>query len=89
MLNVVDLTKSFTAPEGGQVEIVRVPRFVLAAGEQRALRGESGSGKTTFLHLIAGILAADGGRAEIEWFVGPHKINGKGTFEFLDRWLKR
>ncbi len=26
-----------------------------------ALRGESGSGKTTFLHLIAGILAADSG----------------------------
>jgi putative ABC transport system ATP-binding protein len=66
MLNVVDLTKSFTAPEGGRVEIVRVPRFELAAGEQRALRGESGSGKTTFLHLIAGILAADGGRAEID-----------------------
>ncbi|MEI8088023.1 MAG: ABC transporter ATP-binding protein [Opitutaceae bacterium] len=66
MLNVVDLTKSFTAPEGGRVEIVRVSRFELAAGEQRALRGESGSGKTTFLHLIAGILAADGGRAEID-----------------------
>ena len=66
MLNVVDLTKSFNAPEGGRVEIVRVPRFELAAGEQRALRGESGSGKTTFLHLIAGILATDGGRAEID-----------------------
>jgi len=66
MLNVVDLTKSFTAPEGGRVEIVRVSRFELAAGEQRALRGESGSGKTTFLHLIAVILAADGGRAEID-----------------------
>jgi putative ABC transport system ATP-binding protein len=66
MLSVTDLTKSFTAPEGGRVEIVRVPRFELAAGEQRALRGESGSGKTTFLHLIAGILAADGGRAEID-----------------------
>jgi len=66
MLNVVELTKSFTTPEGGRVEIVRVPHFELAAGEQRALRGESGSGKTTFLHLIAGILAADGGRAEID-----------------------
>lgn len=66
MLSVTDLSKSFTAPEGGRVEIVRVPRFELAAGEQRALRGESGSGKTTFLHLIAGILAADGGRAEID-----------------------
>jgi hypothetical protein len=26
-----------------------------------------------------------GDRAEIEWFIGPHTINGKGTFEFLDR----
>ena len=41
-------------------------RFELAAGEQRALRGESGSGKTTFLNLIAGILAADGGRVELD-----------------------
>lgn len=29
-----------------------------------------------------------GDRAEIEWFVGPHTINGKGTFEFLDKHLK-
>ena len=25
---------------------------------------------------------------EIEWFVGPHTINGQATFEFLDRHLK-
>jgi len=66
MLAVADLAKSFEAPEGGRVEIVRVSAFSLAAGEQRALRGESGSGKTTFLHLIAGILAADSGRVEID-----------------------
>jgi hypothetical protein len=29
-----------------------------------------------------------GERATIEWFVGPHTINGKGTFEFLHRHLK-
>ena len=66
MLRVIDLTKSFATPEGGRAEIVRVARFELAAGEQRALRGESGSGKTTFLNLIAGILAADGGRVELD-----------------------
>lgn len=66
MLSVADLTKSFVSPEGGRAEIVRVGRFELAAGEQRALRGESGSGKTTFLNLIAGILAADGGRVELD-----------------------
>ena len=66
MLAVADLKKSFLSPEGGRVEIVQVPAFALAAGGQQALRGESGSGKTTFLHLIAGILAADSGRVEID-----------------------
>jgi dienelactone hydrolase len=28
-----------------------------------------------------------GDRCEIEWFVGPHTINGKGTFSFLHRHL--
>lgn len=38
-------------------------------------------------HLYAAKLGI-GERATIEWFVGPHKINGAGTYEFLDRWLK-
>lgn len=66
MLSVLNLTKSFLSPEGGSVPIVNVPAFALAAGEQLALRGESGSGKTTFLNLIAGILAADAGRVTID-----------------------
>ncbi len=28
-----------------------------------------------------------GERTDIEWFVGPHTINGQGTFRFLDKWL--
>jgi ABC-type lipoprotein export system ATPase subunit len=66
MLAVSDLLKSYPSPEGGRVEIVRVSAFGLAAGAQLALRGESGSGKTTFLNLIAGILAADSGRVAID-----------------------
>jgi putative ABC transport system ATP-binding protein len=66
MLAVSDLLKGFATPDGGFAEIVRVPVFAVGAGEQRALRGESGSGKTTFLNLIAGILAADSGRATID-----------------------
>ena len=27
-------------------------------------------------------------RCELEWFVGPHTINGKGTFDFLRRHLR-
>jgi putative ABC transport system ATP-binding protein len=66
MLAVTELKKSFVSPEGERVEIVNVPAFQLGAGEQLALRGESGSGKTTFLNLIAGILAADAGRVMLE-----------------------
>jgi len=66
MLAVSELKKSFLSPEGDRVEIVNVATFALAAGEQFALRGESGSGKTTFLNLIAGILAPDSGRVAID-----------------------
>ena len=66
MLAVTDLRKSFVSPDGERVEVVNVPEFRLAAGEQFALRGESGSGKTTFLNLIAGILAADSGSVSID-----------------------
>jgi hypothetical protein len=29
-----------------------------------------------------------GDKVEIEWFAGPHTINGKGTFEFLHKHLQ-
>ena len=61
LLAISGLQKSFRSPEGETKRIVDVPAFSLAAGRQLALRGESGSGKTTFLHLVAGILAADTG----------------------------
>ncbi len=66
MLAIHGLKKSFVSPEGVRAPVVDVAAFTLAAGQQHALRGESGSGKTTFLHLIAGILAADTGRIEID-----------------------
>lgn len=28
-----------------------------------------------------------GERTEIEWFPGPHKIHGEGTFRFLEKWI--
>jgi ABC-type lipoprotein export system ATPase subunit len=66
MLDVRDLRKSFAGPEGARVEVVRISQFSLGAGEERALRGESGCGKTTFLNLVSGILAADSGTIGID-----------------------
>lgn len=64
-LEIHDLKKQFRSPSGEAATIVNVPRFTLDAGGQVAIRGESGSGKTTFLNLIAGILTADSGRIEV------------------------
>jgi putative ABC transport system ATP-binding protein len=62
LLDVSGLTKSFASPDGERSQIVDIPAFALSEGEQVAVRGASGSGKTTFLNLIAGILQADQGR---------------------------
>ncbi len=61
MLRIEGLRKAFSGP-AGPVPVVDIAAFALGAGEQRALRGRSGSGKTTFLNLIAGIQRADAGR---------------------------
>ncbi|HLP26972.1 MAG TPA: ATP-binding cassette domain-containing protein, partial [Acidobacteriota bacterium] len=73
LLAIRDLVKTY--PRGGAVQpgdasgkvtVVDVREFSLEAGAQRALRGESGTGKTTFLNLIAGILAPDSGHLTLD-----------------------
>jgi putative ABC transport system ATP-binding protein len=66
MLAIKDLIKTYAGPEGVRFDAVSIAHFELGAGEQIALRGESGCGKTTFLNLIAGILAADSGVIRID-----------------------
>jgi ABC-type lipoprotein export system ATPase subunit len=56
------LKKQYVAPDGAAVPVIDIEDFRLADGEQVALVGGSGTGKTTLLHLIAGILAPDSGR---------------------------
>jgi len=62
LLEIEGLKKSYASPDGQTVPVIDVASFSLKEGEQLALEGQSGSGKTTFLHLIAGILQADGGK---------------------------
>ncbi len=61
LLEISGLQKEFRDPEGASHRVIDVPSFQLEERQQVALRGASGSGKTTFLHLIAGILKADRG----------------------------
>jgi ABC-type lipoprotein export system ATPase subunit len=66
LLDVDGLVKSFVSPDGERTTIVDIPVFTLSAQEQVAIRGASGSGKTTFLNLVAGILQADSGRIVLD-----------------------
>jgi|ERR1043166_9725790 putative ABC transport system ATP-binding protein len=65
LLEITQLKKTFVAPDGSNHTVVHVPGFELAEQAQVALAGESGSGKTTFLNLIAGILKPDSGEISL------------------------
>ncbi|HLA83852.1 MAG TPA: ABC transporter ATP-binding protein [Thermoguttaceae bacterium] len=68
MLELRDVKKSFTEPDGGELPILDIEEFLLGAGEQMALVGRSGCGKTTLLYVIAGISRPDSGRVKIgDW----------------------
>jgi ABC-type lipoprotein export system ATPase subunit len=60
-LDVVDLRKSFLAPNGERLEVLRGVTFAAKHGEAIAITGPSGSGKSTLLHLLGGLDTADHG----------------------------
>ncbi|WP_420857290.1 ABC transporter ATP-binding protein [Marivivens marinus] len=65
LLSIESLAKSFVGAEG-PVPVLQGVSFDLAAGETVALTGESGSGKSTILHLVGGLDAPSGGSITIE-----------------------
>jgi len=60
-LEVVDLRKSFSAPNGEPIEVLRGVTFTVRCGECVGVTGASGTGKSTLLHLIGGLETADHG----------------------------
>ena len=65
MISVVDLRKSFIAPNGVRIEVLRGVNFSANASESIAITGASGSGKSTLLHLLGGLETPDHGTISI------------------------
>jgi len=66
MLQLKDIKKSFRQPDGTELPVLDIPEFRVAPGEQVVLVGRSGCGKTTLLHVIAGISRPDSGKVRID-----------------------
>ena len=76
LLELKDITKSFSGVDG-DVEVLRGVSLGLDVGQTLALTGESGSGKSTILHISAGLEVPDGGSLHLEGV----EINGLGEAE--------
>jgi NitT/TauT family transport system ATP-binding protein len=61
IVDVDQVTKTFTAPEGGELAVLDHVSMRLHEGEIVALLGRSGSGKSTLLRCIAGLIAPTSG----------------------------
>ena len=61
-----NISKSYREPDGGRLPVLEIERFEMSRGEQMALVGASGGGKTTLLNVISGITSADSGRVIID-----------------------
>lgn len=68
MLLVRDLRKAYVEPDGTPLPILDIPQFHVDEAEQMVLMGHSGCGKTTLLHIIAGLSQPDSGEVQIDGY---------------------
>ncbi len=66
MLKLKDVKKSFRQPDGAELKILLLDEFNVAVGEQVVVMGQSGCGKTTLLHIVAGISRPTAGKVKID-----------------------
>lgn len=71
MLEIKNLKKSYVEPDGGELPILDIPEWKVETGEQVVVVGSSGCGKTTLLHIIAGILRPTSGHVFIDGWDVP------------------
>ena len=65
IIRVEDVRKTYRTPDGAPHEVLRIGRLEIPDGAQWVITGKSGSGKTTFLNVLGGIITPDAGRVII------------------------
>src|SRR5262245_16737682 len=65
-IRLENVRKSYRRPDGTVSEVIHLKRFEVAKGDQLVITGRSGTGKTTLLNVIGGIVAPDEGRVAVE-----------------------
>ncbi|CAM3253891.1 ABC transporter ATP-binding protein [Rhodothermus bifroesti] len=78
LLEVIDLWKSYPTGRGGRLEVLQGVELNVSAGEVVAIVGESGTGKSTLLHLLGALDRPD--RGEVRY-------NGENIFDKDDEAL--
>ena len=66
ILALENVRKTYVEPNGHPLPVLDIPRYELERGQQQVVIGRSGCGKTTLLHVIAGISAADEGEITLD-----------------------
>ena len=56
-----NVRKTYREPDGRELPVLNIAHFAVAQGEQVALVGQSGGGKTTLLNVVSGITTPDSG----------------------------
>ena len=64
-----DITKVFTQPNGGRIEVIAPTDLAIYPGTIVALLGPSGSGKSTLLRILSGLARPSAG--EVFWHGQP------------------
>lgn len=65
MIKIRDVVKRYPSPEGGEITVLTLPKLDIHTGEEVGIAGASGTGKTTLLHIVSGILAPSQGSVSI------------------------
>lgn len=65
MIKIRDIEKKYPSPDGEEITVLSRVRLDIQAGEEVGIAGASGTGKTTLLNIISGILLPSGGGVHI------------------------